>query len=1091
MHDDATMVEARLNRVLNEKIRPAMRSDRRRLDVWAWEVPGEPVAVDQALAATYVPFSVGSMWGRPWGTTWFKMSGAVPQGWAGKRVEAAIDLGFTNMPGFQSEGLMWHQRDGVWVPWRGLHPFNHEVAVAGSAKGGETISYLVEAAANPMLVAHQPDANSDVLTAGQGPIYSLNRAELVVVETDVTELREDVRCLSELMRQLSGDDPRRHEILRALERMLDELVLDDVAGTAGRARAHLAEVLSRPAHASAHRLTAVGHAHLDSAWLWPLRETKRKAARTFANVLDLMADYPELVFACSQAAQYEWMKEEYPSVFEGIIEKVAEGRWVPVGGMWVEPDVNLPSGESLVRQLTFGQRFFEEHFGIRSTEVWIPDVFGYTAALPQLMRLAGISRFLTQKLSWNKTNKFPHHSFWWEGIDGSTVFTHFPPVDSYGALFWPMQLSHAVRNFSDKGRATRSLLPFGFGDGGGGPNRQMMRQFRRVRDLEGLPRIEIGTPEHFFDEAIDEYRDAPRWVGELYFETHRGTYTSQAKTKKGNRRCEQLLHEAELWCVAAYGTKAADGYPKVELDRIWKAVLLNQFHDILPGSSIAWVHREAEQTYAALVADLEEIIHSALSHMAVAVGGHGPAVGTAAPSGARTSGRGSGMPLVANASPFHRCEVVLIDAKALAGADASALVRQDLADGRTALRLSAGAMTLGPAVEPDDEASVRLVSALADGGGIVMGNELISVSIDRDGLLSSVVALGGREGDREVLADGARANLLQLHPDFPTEYDAWDLDEYYRRQVIDLVDASEVQVLDEGPLVASVAVTRSFRSSEVRQVYELRAGSPRLDIHTTIGWHERDHVLKASFPLGIHTDELTREIQFGNVTTKIHTNTSWDAARFEVCAHRWVYAGEADFGAALLNDGKYGHDATRTRNCKDLPSTTVRLTLLKGARYPDPLADEGEHCFTYSLMPTHKGLTDVIEQGYALNMPLRVLPEREVAGAERGLSEQTDPAECAVTGCPVSLAPSESTAVIETVKPADDDSGDLVVRLYESRGCHARSSFVFDTSPVSVSVVDLLEEPNAAIPDAPVAIHGDRVTVDLRPFQVVTLRVVR
>jgi len=1064
VHDDRSMVEARLNRVVNEKIRPALRSARAPLTVEAWEVPGEPVPVAQALVAEYAPFAVGSMWGKPWGTTWFRMVGTVPADWHGRRVEAAINLGFSNSPGFQSEGLLWVERDGAWVPWRGLHPFNHDVAVADPAKGGEHVSYLVEAASNPMLVSHRPDPNGDLLTARGGPIYALSKAELVVVEVEVFELREDIRCLSELMAQLHLDDPRRHEILRALERMLDTLVLDDIAATAGAAREQLAEVLARPANASAHRLSAIGHAHIDSAWLWPLRETKRKCARTFSNVLTLMADYPELKFGCSQAAQYEWMKDEYPSVFEQIKERVAEGRWLPTGGMWVEPDVNIPSGESLVRQFTYGQRFFDEHFGVRSTEVWIPDVFGYSAALPQLMRLAGIDRFLTQKMSWNKTNKFPHHTFWWEGIDGSSVFTHFPPIDSYNALFAPMQLMHAVRNFTDKGRATRSLMPFGFGDGGGGPNRQMMQQFRRVRDLEGMPRVEIESAEDFFDKAMADYADAPRWVGELYFETHRGTYTSQAKTKQGNRRCELLLREAELWCVAAYGTTVESGYPKAQLDQIWKTVLLHQFHDILPGSSIAWVHREAEETYARSIAELNAIIEDALARLARASG----------PSEL----------VVANATSHDRAEVAVVDASLLDGLDATDLDTQALADGTVALRVEAPGMSIGraatPAAATADAADVSVrrsdPSDAAEPTGLQMDNGRLMVTIDDAGLLTLCLATGTT---RDALAPGQRGNLLQLHPDFPTEYDAWDLDESYRRQVLDIDQVDSIEVLDEGPLVARVRVARSFRSSKVVQTYELRAGSPRLDIVTEIDWHERDHVLKASFPLDVHTDQLTREIQFGHVTTAIHTNTSWDAARFEVCAHQWVDASEFGFGVALLNDAKYGYDAARTRTEDDRPSTTVRLTLLRGAQYPDPHADEGHHSFTYSLMPHRGDFRDagVIQQGHALNLPLRVLR----GGADAGPAGE-------VSAVVVADHPGVTVAA---VKPADDDSGDLIVRVHEAWGMRGPAGLHFGFEPSAVAVVDLLEEPNDKIPDLWFAQLGSTVLVELLPFQVVTVRVTR
>jgi len=1072
VHDDRSIVEARLDRVVRERIRPALVADRSPLTVEAWEVPGEPVPVTDALAATYVPFAVGGAWGRPWGTTWFRMAGQVPPEWAGRRVEASINLAFTNSPGFQAEGLLWGERpdgSGTWVPKRGLHPFNHDVAVADPAVGGETVSYLVEAAANPNLTAHRPDPNSDLLTAGTAPIYTLTRAELIVVEVDVVELREDVRALTELMGQLPLDQPRRHEILRALERMLDVLVLDDVAATAAAARAELAEVLSRPSVPSAHRISAIGHAHIDSAWLWPIRETKRKCARTFSNVLALMDEYPELKFGCSQAAQYEWMLDGYPSVFEGITERVADGRWIPTGGMWVEPDTNLAGGEALVRQITHGQRFFQEHFGRRSTEVWIPDVFGYPASLPQIMRLGGIERFLTQKMSWNKTNAFPHHTFWWEGIDGSSVFTHFPPIDSYNALFRPMQLNHAVSNFNEKGRATRSLMPFGFGNGGGGPNRQMMREYQRVRDLEGLPRVEIESAETFFDEAMAEYPDAPRWVGELYFETHRGTFTSQARTKAGNRRCELLLREAELWCVAAYGTTEDAGYPAAELDRIWKTVLLHQFHDILPGSSIGWVHREAEATYAGLIEQLEATIATALARL----------------TGATTD---TGAAMLANAAPHDRDEVVVLPAELMAGLPETVSDVQVLADGESiAARVQVPAMGVAPLVpRPVDQAVTY------DADRRVLANGSTVVTFDEHGLFSSVRDL---VADREVLVDGAVGNLLQLHPDLPNEYDAWDLDDFYRRQVTDLVELDRFEVLETGPLLGRVRLTRTFRSSTVVQVVEMRAGSARIDVHTEIDWHERDHVLKVAFPLDVHADHITREIQFGHLSTAIHTNTSWDAARFEVCAHRWVDVSEPGYGVALINDAKYGHDASRTRSGDDVTSTTLRLTLLKGAQYPDPHADEGHHAFTYALLP-HAGdfrAAGVIAEGYRLNLPLRPIPAPDVVPVTRVDRLRSVWVTGSVDSGPsvVVVASRSEAVVVEAVKPADDGSGDLIVRCYESWGGRAALDLRVGFELASVTVTDLLEEANEAIPVVPIEVSGSRVTGSLRPFQIVTLRLAR
>lgn len=418
--------------------------------------------MDEALRATYEPFAVGEPWGPPWSTSWFRLAGEVPQEWAGRRVEAVIDPGFSgDGPGFQAEGLLY---DGDGVPLKGIHPRNRHLPVGAPVSGGEEVRLLLEAAANPAVLRDfRPTDLGDVRTAPHRPLYRFASADLAVLDETVWQLILDIEVLSELMYELPADGPRRHEILRALEDMLDALDLHDVGGTAVAGRAALADVLSRPATASAHRVSAAGHAHIDSAWLWPLRETVRKASRTFANVTQLAKEYPELVFACSQAQQYAWVKEHQPHIWERIKEAVREGNWAPVGSMWVESDANMPGGEALAQQLVHGKRFFLEELGVETEEIWLPDSFGYTAAFPQLARLAGAKWFLTQKLSWNQTDKMPHHTFWWEGIDGTRVFTHFPPVDTYNSRFHARELAHAARNFAEKGRATRSLVPFGWG----------------------------------------------------------------------------------------------------------------------------------------------------------------------------------------------------------------------------------------------------------------------------------------------------------------------------------------------------------------------------------------------------------------------------------------------------------------------------------------------------------------------------------------------------------------------------------------------------------------------------------------------------
>ncbi|MFJ9032423.1 alpha-mannosidase [Streptomyces sp. NPDC102274] len=1031
MHDDRSLVEGRLERALRQFIRPAQYAAREPLSLSVWHAPGEPVPVEQALQGSYEPFTTGTEWGSPWSTSWFRLEGVVPESWAGRPVEVVIDPGFTGAgPGFQAEGLVY---DTAGVPLKGIHPRDRHIPVAAPAAGGEPVRLLLEAAANPaVLHDFRPTLLGDVLTAGDRPLYRFTAADLAVLDEEVWHLILDVEVLTELMRELPADRSRRHEILRALESMLDALDLHDVAGTAAAARGELTEVLSRPASPSAHRISAAGHAHIDSAWLWPLRETVRKASRTFANVTALAADYPELVFACSQAQQYAWVRDHQPRIWERIKQAVVDGTWAPVGSMWVESDANMPGGEALARQIVHGKRFFLEELGVETEEIWLPDSFGYTAAFPQLAKLAGVKWFLTQKLSWNQSNKMPHHSFWWEGIDGSRVFTHFPPVDTYNSQFHGSELAHAERNFAEKGRASRSLVPFGWGDGGGGPTREMMERARRLKSLEGSPRVEIEHPAAFFAAAEEEYGDrAPVWSGELYLELHRATYTTQAKTKQGNRRAEHLLREAELWATAAAlrsgGHAAPYAYPYEELDRIWKTVLLHQFHDILPGSSIAWVHREARATYAAVRDELTGIIGDALA----ALGGDGSAVG------------------VWNAAPFARRDVIAARATDVA----EGVVTQSLADGE----VLAPALVRAVAPGTFTPLAPAPVTAVPADGGYVLRDQRLEVVIDADGLLASVRDL---VADREVLAPGGRGNLLQLHPDHPNQWDAWDIDRHYRRRHTDLTAADSVELIEEGPLRAAVRVVRTFGASRITQEIRLTADTRRVDIVTEVDWQESEKVLKAAFPLDVHAERSTAEVQFGHVHRATHDNTGWDAARFEICAHRWLRVAEPGYGVALLNDSTYGHDVTRTPHPDGL-GTTVRLTLLRAPHSPDPETDLGTHRFRYALLPGGT-VEETVREGLALNLPLRVAPAPEQ----------------------VPLVNVDHPAVtVEAVKLAEDRSGDVIVRLYESAGGRAEATLRVGFPVIGARVTDLLERP---LHDAETDEEGLRLR--LRPFQILTLR---
>lgn len=999
---EARKIIGRLDRFVSERLQPAVFRDRMPLEIAAWEVPGEPVGVGMALNADYSPVAPGQPWGRPWGTTWLRVSGDVPPGWdvdAGD-IEVEVDLGFRpGLPGFQAEALA-HDASGRVL--KAVQPRNRHVRPPGLAQR-RVLMYL-EAASNPDLGSGQ-DTRPTPLglpeTAGDAPLYVLGRIDLVRLDRTVWELRQDVAVLRGLIDVLPDDRPRRALILRAFDEMLDRLDPGNIAGSARAGREALTEVLARPASASAHTVVATGHAHIDSAWLWPTRETVRKCARTFANVLALIDENPDFVFACSSAQQYAWIEQRYPDLFARIKDAVSRGRFVPVGGMWVESDTNMPGGEALVRQFLEGKRYFIDRFGVEPQEVWLPDSFGYSAGLPQIAVAAGARWFLTQKISWNDTNRMPHHTFWWEGIDGSRIYTHFPPADTYNSDLSIADLDRAERQFADKARSSLSLLPFGYGNGGGGPTREMLAAADRLSSLEGAPHLSLGAPADFFARAQDEYPDPAVWSGELYLELHRGVLTSQARTKRGNRRNEHLLREAELWATTA-SVSAGVPYPHEELESLWRTVLLLQFHDILPGSSIAWVHRDAERSHADVTQRLTALIDKSL-HSLVGDGD---------------------VHLVANPAPVPANDAT-----------------------------PAGAVTLAAPVNH----SVRAASLDA---GFVLDNGRVRAVIDADGLLQSIVDIGS---GREVLPVDARAGLLQIFRDIPNMWDAWDVDAHDLRTPTDLTAADTVEL---APDRAAVVVRRTYNASTIVQRIALRPGTPAIDFTFEIDWRERQKLLKLAFPVQVHAPRFASETQFGHHFRPTHRNTSWDTARFEVCAHRFVHVEEPGFGVGVANDSTYGHDVTSLAATSG-PATMIRLSLLRAPLFPDPEADQGEHRMSCSLV-VGAGLPEMVVEGYRLNQPVRQLRgARPVASL-------------------LSLDP--GSVILETVKEAYDRSGDFVLRLYESQGRSAETTLRANVDLSDVRVTDLLERTSN---DQAALLHvaGPReLHLRLRPFQLVTLR---
>ena len=764
------------------------------------------ISLGDAAALDYRPAVPGERFGPLWATYWFQLRATVPEAWQGRRVD-----------------LLWVSRSEstLWIDGRSVQGLNTggggerpDALLLRESRGGEQLELAIELACNGMFGRKEA-------------LPELERCELAVFDPDAWRLFFDFETLRALECEAGLDPSWAGQLRSELNRFCNE----------GDPQI-LAALYEHTNGTHAHEIAAIGHAHIDTAWLWPLAESYRKTVRTFSSQTRYMDDYPEYRFACSQAQQYAWIKERNPDLWERILEKARNGQFVPVGGSWVEPDCNIPSGESLLRQFVHGQRFFEEELGARCNEFWSPDAFGYCSQLPQLMRQAGLSRFLTQKLSWNRFNRPDHHTFVWQGIDGSEVLGHYPPADTYSSDAQVPDLMRTQREYLDHESSGTSLLVFGYGDGGGGPTRAMLESLRRAHDLQGLPRTRVTSSDEFFEALEAEAGERPVVVGELYLEYHRGVYTSQAFTKQLNRRCEQLLHDAEFLACARGGA-----YPGAELDRLWKLLLLQQFHDILPGSSIALVYDDARR-------DFHEIERGAV---ALCAGGETPV----------------------NTLGFPRREVVTSPAGELRVVEAP---------------------PYGPGrlVQADDAVRVD---------GLTLENEHLLVRLGEDGGVESVIVKATR---RETLAAaGNRLELYDDRPTKFDAWDI-DPFHLETRADCEPADSWEV-VSNGPLRAEVAFARRVGAASTLRQVVRLDAGARRLEFHTTVDWHEEHKLLKVCFPLDVRAPNATYEMPFAYAERPTHFSTSFDRARYEVPGHRFADLSEHGFGAALLTDSKYGY----------------------------------------------------------------------------------------------------------------------------------------------------------------------------------------
>jgi len=886
----------------------------------------------------------------------------------------------------------------------------------------------------------------------------LRPCTLVQVHPPAREFIAFARVGLETVSLLDEDNPIRHNLLNTLDEAFNRLDLREPLGKAFYDSFEPALLLLKEGIAGAGSpldvcIHASGHAHLDVAWLWPLGQTRQKAARTFHNVLRLMEQFPEYHFSQSQPQLYEFIRQDFPELFAVVRRRVAEGRWEPLGGMWVEADCNLSGAESLARQFLLGRAYFREHFGpdAESPVLWLPDVFGYAWALPQLIRQAGLKYFMTIKLGWSDTNRFPYDTFLWQGLDGTRILTHFSPVKdagspypaTYNSMASPGEAIGAWSNFQQKDLQQDLLMAYGFGDGGGGPTREMLENIRAMGEFPGLPRVKQSSVRKFFEtiEPLCQSGRMPVWDGELYLEYHRGTYTSQARNKRANRKSEFLLHDAEFLAAWAALLDQSYAYPAQAFTDAWRTVCFNQFHDILPGTSIAPVYAESQAQYAQLQAEVAALRDQALEVIADQVGAD---------------------LLLVNPTSFARSDLAFIPGLSSARLlrDSQLLVVQPVEGG---LLVNAGG--LAPysvtALQAIAAEVTQPAASVEIQGDAVLENECLRVDFNAAG---DIVRILDKSAGREVLAPGAVANQLQAFEDRPRTYDAWEIEASFDDKVWTAEPAESIRQVEAGPLRQTLEIQRCILNSKVIQRISLRRGSPRLDFDTIVQWRERHILLKVAFPVEVLAPFATYEIQWGSVQRPTHRNTSWDWARFETCAHKWVDLSEGGYGVSLLNDCKYGHD---------IHGNVLRISLLRSPTQPDPLADAGEHCFAYSLLP-HAGPLDERTAGeaYALNDP--IIAWRRVG---EGSGQAT-----IVAGLPSLVRADAPNVVIETVKMAADGQG-LIVRLYESQRRRGRAVIEMAFPLKGVWETNLLEENQHEL-----AVEGNRVSLDLRPFQIVTLR---
>ncbi|KAF9158517.1 Glycoside hydrolase, 38 vacuolar alpha mannosidase [Actinomortierella ambigua] len=987
---------------------------------------------DAIASKAYTPTKVGESFGPTWSTHWFKLSIDVPKEWAGQPVELLWDS--------NSEAMVWSTNG---IPLQGLtggggDTRRVEYVLTKSAKGGERIHLLIEMACNGLFGAGM---NTPIDPTDENRYFQLSTVEIAVPNKDAWHLYFDVQVILGMAKELAPDNPRGQEALYVCNQIVDHFSRDNVKGSLEKCLQIAKAFLSKKVSPSSHFVAAVGNCHIDTCWLWPYAETRRKTARSWATQLRLMEEYPDYVFVCSGAQQIEWLSQDYPELLKQIQVVAKKGQFQPLGGTWVEMDCNIPSGEALCRQFLYGQRYFKETFGEYCNIFWLPDTFGYSAQIPQIMTLSGCKYFFTQKLSWNNINKFPNTTFTWVGLDGTKVLTHMAPAESYNALAEVSDLTKSLKNHRDLAFSNSSLLPYGNGDGGGGPRRDMIERLRRMKDMDGIPRCEMTGAEEFYDGVAKNATGLQEWKGELYFEFHRGTYTSHASIKRYNRKLEIMLREIEIVATACQSVGRDYVYPKADLDEMWKNVLLNQHHDGLPGSSIEIANIDINAIYKGVETKGMELLKNALNCLHPNENGAHHLQGYYA----------------FNSLGWPRSEIVEVPRTEWFGCS------QYSSDGNVGYVHVHHENAFGLQRVSESAELLQRVHGHAQNDDLILENERVKATFNQQGHL---ISFYDKHEGRELVPQGLPGNVLVLFEDIPLYWDAWDVEIYHlnTRRGIRSSRASLGQV---GPLRASIMVEHDISTtSTARQEITLDSVSARLDFSLSVDWNENRMALKVEFPWDIRSDFVTYDTQFGVIQRTTTFNTSVDFAKFEVCGHKFADLSEHGYGVALLNDCKYGY------SCH---GNIMRLTLLRAPKAPDLHCDIGHHEMKFAAYP-HKGTfheSQVVQEAFQFNVPLTV-------------RAATTTHSCNLVGTSLFSVWGAKNVILDTIKKAED-SQDIIVRLHEAYGGRAVFQLWSTLEIENVRRCDILERDGEHIEFDTRGRVTERIV--LNAFEIITLKV--